>query len=266
MVSITKERRPKTLIRKLFRLLDILRVRNQSQTVTLFTQAVRSTNHAGEVYVALQNEDTAEDVVVITSLDKLPFCCHADLVLMNKEQLLTAASILNERLPAVLRIDMGRSDFYIRNSIEFIVGLNDDPPAKSATPSRKFISSGPISPLAKHSRFQNSQLFASHSLLGDVTEEEDESDPESVVTPHPRHERPLQGRRILVQGQSTQPHPTSGLTPEILNSNSTGTRRITRSQSIRTPKVHRAPSERASRSYSERMSPPVAPCPSLAYF
>ena len=189
---------------------------------------------------------------------------------MNRGQLLTAASALNERLPAVLQIDTGRSDCYIRNSIEFIVGLRNDPPdapAKPATPSRKFIPSSPISPLAKRGRPQNSQLFASPSLLGDVTEEEE---PEGHPIMTTQGQPPLK-RRKITQGSvppappRVQPHLS---TPQ--NSGSTHTLRITRSQSTRATRPLQLPPDRVLRSHSKRVDPKsfttVTPRPPLSSF
>jgi hypothetical protein len=96
--------------------------------------------------VALQNEDTAEDAIVITALDTIPFCCHEDLLAMTRPQLINAALTLNNKLPAVLRIDIGstRSDGFIRNSIEVLVGIrNGEAPYSSHTnDSRRDISEG----------------------------------------------------------------------------------------------------------------------------
>ena len=268
MVSISNPHRPRTPVRRLSRLLNIFsHPGNHPRTASRFIQAVRSTNHAGEVSVAIQNEDAAEDAIVVTSLDKIPFCCHADLLLMKREPLLTAASVLNERLPSALQIDTDRSDSYIRNSIEFIVGLRNNPPdapTKPATPSRKFVPSSPISPLAKRSRSRNSQLVASSSL-GDVTEEEElEGNP--VVTPQGCG-RPLK-RRKLVQGPvSPTPLRVKPRPSAIRSLGSTPTQRITRSQSMHT-RPQQPLSDRILRSYSQRMNPKistiVAPHPSLA--
>ncbi|KAH9855474.1 hypothetical protein C2E23DRAFT_690290, partial [Lenzites betulinus] len=73
--------------------------------------------------VALQNEDLDEDVIVITALNAVPFCCHADLVTMNRTELLGVADSLNTKLPLAMQIDTGdsRSDVLIRNSIEVLV-------------------------------------------------------------------------------------------------------------------------------------------------
>lgn len=81
--------------------------------------------------VALQNEDTAEDAIVITALDTIPFCCHEDLLSMTHAQLITVAAVLNAKLPAVLAIDLAGDPTFIRNSVEVIVGLRRSfpPPA-----------------------------------------------------------------------------------------------------------------------------------------
>ena len=270
MVSVLKGHMPRTPVRRLSRFLNIFsRPNNQPRKASRFMQAVRSMNRTGEVSVAIQNEDAAEDAVVVTSLDKLPFCCHADLILMNRDQLLTAASVLNERLPAALQIDTDRSDSYIRNSIEFIVGLRTDPPdapTKPMTPSRTFVPSSPISPLAKRGRSQNSQLVVTTSPLYDVTEEEQDSEP-SVATPY--KEPPLKRRR-LVQGavfpalSGIQRRPST-----VENSTPAPTRSITRSQSAHTTRSLQH-SNRAARSHSQRMNPKrsiaVTPHPSLISF
>ncbi|OCH91776.1 hypothetical protein OBBRIDRAFT_694213, partial [Obba rivulosa] len=73
--------------------------------------------------VALQNEDEDEDAVVITALNVIPFCCHADLVAMPRAALLGVAHTLNAKLPAALRIDVSPpcSDTAIRHAIERLV-------------------------------------------------------------------------------------------------------------------------------------------------
>jgi hypothetical protein len=275
MVSISKGHRPRTPARRLSRFLNIFsRPSNQPRTASRFVLAVRSTNRAGEVSVAIQNEDVQEDAVVVTSLDKLPFCCHADLILMNREQLLIAASVLNERLPTALQIDTDRSESYIRNSIEFVVGLRTDPPdapAKPTTPSRKFVPSSPISPLAKRSRSQTSQLFTTPSPLGDVTEEEEPNLEPSVPTPYPSCKGPPLKRRKLVQGSDFPTPPCVQSRPESSqNLSSMHTRSITRSQSAHITRQIRPPSDRVIRSYSQRAkqksSIAATPYPSLASF
>ncbi|KAH8088897.1 hypothetical protein BXZ70DRAFT_869638, partial [Cristinia sonorae] len=73
--------------------------------------------------VALQNDDTDEDAVVITALTVLPFCCHADLLTMSRDELVGVAETLNRKLPEALRIDTGagRTEGFIRNSVEVLV-------------------------------------------------------------------------------------------------------------------------------------------------
>ncbi|KAF7295185.1 Glutamine amidotransferase type-2 domain-containing protein [Mycena indigotica] len=78
--------------------------------------------------VALQNEDLTEDVVVITALSTLPFCCHEDLLTMSRPGLVAVAESLNEKLPIAMRISISRTrtDTAIRNEVEFIVGLRNN--------------------------------------------------------------------------------------------------------------------------------------------
>jgi len=187
---------------------------------------------------------------------------------MKREQLLTAASVLNGRLPAALQINTDRSDSYIRNSIEFIVGLRNNPPdapTKPATPSRKFVPSSPISPLAKHGRSQNSQLVANPSPLGDVTEEE-ELEGHPVVTTQ-MCGRPLKRRRLVQGPVSPTPLRVKPRSSTIQSLGSTPTRRITRSHSTHT-RQQQPLSDRSMRSHSQRVNPKsstlVAPHPSLA--
>ncbi|KAJ6618227.1 hypothetical protein B0H10DRAFT_1644426, partial [Mycena sp. CBHHK59/15] len=73
--------------------------------------------------MALQNEDVAEDAVVITALSTLPFCCHEDLLTMLRADLIGVATALNAKLPAALAIPVSplRTDAGIRNMIEFVV-------------------------------------------------------------------------------------------------------------------------------------------------
>ncbi|KAJ7273378.1 hypothetical protein C8J57DRAFT_988312, partial [Mycena rebaudengoi] len=73
--------------------------------------------------MALQNDDPAEDAVVITALSMLPFCCHEDLLTMARPALLGVAHTLNAKLPGVLRIPVSpaRTDAAIRYAIEFVV-------------------------------------------------------------------------------------------------------------------------------------------------
>lgn len=82
-------------------------------------------SHGGRNCVALQNDDVEEDAVVITALKVVPFCCHADLLLMSRVELVRVADNLNAKLPVAMRIDTSsnRTDHFIRTSIELIVGI-----------------------------------------------------------------------------------------------------------------------------------------------
>lgn len=93
-----------------------------------------SSSKPGSACVALQNEDPNEDAVVITTLNVIPFCCHADLVMMPRRHLLAVANTLNAKLPAAMQIDVSplRSDAFIRNSIEILVGLKRTGPVPQA--------------------------------------------------------------------------------------------------------------------------------------
>lgn len=83
--------------------------------------------------VAIANEDHSENAVVITALNSLPFCCHADLLVMSRELLVDTAITLNAQLPCALQIDITqrRSSRDIRESIELLVGIQQSrgPPA-----------------------------------------------------------------------------------------------------------------------------------------
>ncbi|KAK1227101.1 hypothetical protein PQX77_009934 [Marasmius sp. AFHP31] len=75
--------------------------------------------------IALQNEDPEMDAVVITALDSVPFCCHEELVGMTRDELVEAAEKMNEKLPGVLCVDVGKgvTGRGIRNAIEVLVGI-----------------------------------------------------------------------------------------------------------------------------------------------
>ena len=75
--------------------------------------------------VALQNEDQAEDAVVITALDTIPFCCHEDLVTMSRAELINVARSLNAKLPAAMALDVSPTiaTSFIRSAIELVVGI-----------------------------------------------------------------------------------------------------------------------------------------------
>ncbi|KIY47735.1 hypothetical protein FISHEDRAFT_12826, partial [Fistulina hepatica ATCC 64428] len=73
--------------------------------------------------VALQNDDTDENAIVVTTLDSVPFASPEDLLRMSRPQLADIAIFLNSKLPSVLQIDISdsRSDAFVRDSIELIV-------------------------------------------------------------------------------------------------------------------------------------------------
>ncbi|KAA1477821.1 hypothetical protein DENSPDRAFT_744509, partial [Dentipellis sp. KUC8613] len=73
--------------------------------------------------IALLNDLPELDAVVVTALDSVPFCCHADLLSMARPELLAVALRLNARLPVALQIDLSplRPDAYIRTAIELLV-------------------------------------------------------------------------------------------------------------------------------------------------
>lgn len=106
----------------------------------------------GAPSIALQNEDLSNDAIVITTLPETPFCCHEDLVAMNRPQLEHVACALNDRLPAALQIDItpARSDAFLRNSIELAVGLRTHPAPPAATASANDENAPPPKP--KHAR------------------------------------------------------------------------------------------------------------------
>jgi hypothetical protein len=78
--------------------------------------------------VALQNEDDDKDAVIITALNSIPFCCHADLLIMSRVELIQTATTMNAKLPKVLQIDVSgsRTNNFIRHSIELLVGIRTD--------------------------------------------------------------------------------------------------------------------------------------------
>jgi hypothetical protein len=74
------------------------------------------------------NED--EDCIVVTTLKSLPFCCHADLLVMPLDELHSVVQILNARLPVALQVGTGsgRTAVEIRHDIETIVGYGKSAP------------------------------------------------------------------------------------------------------------------------------------------
>jgi len=75
--------------------------------------------------VALQEEDRELDAIVITTLPCFPFCCHEELLLMSRQQLLDVAKTFNSRLPLTAQICIfnGIADTSIRHHIEMLVGI-----------------------------------------------------------------------------------------------------------------------------------------------
>ncbi len=151
--------------------------------------------------IALQNEDTAEDAIVITALDAIPFCCHEDLLTMSHSQLVSVAAKLNDKLPNVLTISLDEDASFIRNSIEVIVGLRRavPPPAPKISRTRDVtqdVDSPSSSPCARLSTRGTPKLA--------ILDEEDEDD----LPPRKRYRRismpsptPRQRPRTV-----TQPH------------------------------------------------------------
>ncbi|KIY73944.1 hypothetical protein CYLTODRAFT_448543 [Cylindrobasidium torrendii FP15055 ss-10] len=73
--------------------------------------------------IAILNEDPTEDAVIVTTFDVVPFCCHKDLLALDRTELVRAALQLNARLPAILSIDIERNNKFITDSIEVLVGI-----------------------------------------------------------------------------------------------------------------------------------------------
>jgi hypothetical protein len=75
--------------------------------------------------MALQNSDHSIDAVVISTLLKLPFCCHEDLLTMSPSRIVEVAQEMNERLPEALKIDLSQPRDYgdIRRDVEVLVGI-----------------------------------------------------------------------------------------------------------------------------------------------
>ena len=155
----------------------------------------------GIARVALQQYDQPLDAIVITTLPSYPFCCHEDLLMMSRPQLVQAALLLNSRLPDCSQIELadGIPDAHIRHSIERLVGIIPDMPgAPKAIKSRRFertddseidirddleqdtLPSPPTSPLSMRvSRRQEKALPVMSSpphLLERLEEEDDEND------------------------------------------------------------------------------------------
>jgi hypothetical protein len=206
--------------------------------------------------LALQNEDHTEDVVVITTLNNIPFCCHEDLLTMSREQLLSAALTLNARLPAALKIDVSHRspDALIRNSIELIVGLRSEvPPAPKAVKMHSdsglyrmgINRSPPSSPLAMRTRSRDLCV----SLEGPRLARLDEEDEDSMLV-----DRPAKRRRdsVIVPDITT---PRCSLPEDIFcTPTPLHRKRLFRTQSHRVAPSGSPTLKRVLRSYSQKLS------------
>ena len=206
----------------------------------------------GRNCVALQNEDAEEDAVVITALNVVPFCCHADLLLMDRAQLIEVANNLNSKLPLAMLIDTsaGRSDGFIRHSIELLVGIRHVVPG-APKPNRSLslsvsnlsfndesrVSSvlplSPVSPLATRKRQAAAvpEHVASPPLVSLREESEDTSNILSELSPRGR---PQKRRRISDERDSS---PEASPTPVRTRTSCRPRGRILRTQSHRTAGV-----------------------------
>jgi len=81
--------------KKLVSLPALLKKRTKSQRI----QAIKSELAARTLYVVDGEE------IVITSLDKKPFCCQEELSVMPRDELFRVARELNQKLPRALRIE-----------------------------------------------------------------------------------------------------------------------------------------------------------------
>jgi len=250
---------PSTPVRKWSRFLDAFKPAGKRRRghSPRFIHAILSTNHAGKVSVAIQNEDRNEDVVIVTTLDEIPFCCHADLLTMNRDQLQVVIQSLNAKLPSALQIDAQGTDAQIRNKIEVIVGLRQnapDAPIKAVydqsrvfdLPVRnRYSPMSPMSPLARRSRSQSSytSLLATPNL-GVLEEETEETEIKIFHRKEDEDNRP-QAKRRKLDDMGVQS--TTFFSPK---------QRVTRSQSARasTKAPPAVPYTRVLRSHSQKLS------------
>ncbi|CAA7257490.1 unnamed protein product [Cyclocybe aegerita] len=148
--------------------------------------------------VAFQLHDDPLDAVVITTLPCYPFCCHEDLLLMSRKQLMDVATIFNARLPQNIQIELSDaiSDAHIRHCIERLVGIVPNvpgapKPAKSKIMEKEgermlkmnvdlhadALPSPPSSPLAmRASRRRGLSLMSSPPRVLESLREEEEDD------------------------------------------------------------------------------------------
>ncbi|KAF8191265.1 hypothetical protein BJ912DRAFT_902501 [Pholiota molesta] len=163
--------------------------------------------------VALQQDDEPFDAIVITTLPCYPFCCHEDLLLMSRQQLINVAATFNARLPHVMKIEISDtvSDAHIRHCIERLAGIVPDIPAaprrirswldkkrKESEDPQAFLSSKipqldkfpspPASPLAMRASRRRSftTLISTPPRMLERLDEEDEKS----------EERPLKKRKV----------------------------------------------------------------------
>ena len=166
-------------------------------TADLIQQQQQQQQREGKAQIALQQYDQPLDAIVITTLPSYPFCCHEDLLMMSRSQLVKAAELFNSRLPVCSQIGLadGIPDAHIRHSIETLVGIVPDMPgAPKAIKSRRFkrseidllgdleqdtLPSPPTSPLSMRVSRRQEKAFpvmSSPPHLLERLEEEDEND------------------------------------------------------------------------------------------
>ena len=112
-----------------------------ARNATLVKDFVQQQHRQGTARIGIQQYDQPLDAIVITTLPSYPFCCHEDLLMMSRPQLIQAAVSLNSRLPVCSQIELadGIPDAHIRHSIETLVGIVPDMPgAPKAIKSRRF--------------------------------------------------------------------------------------------------------------------------------
>ncbi|EPQ51626.1 hypothetical protein GLOTRDRAFT_96345 [Gloeophyllum trabeum ATCC 11539] len=161
--------------------------------------------------VAVESDSPISGSVIITTFPVPPFCCHAHLHSMDREQLRSVAQTINSRLPLALGIDTtaSRTDTQIRRDIEVFVGLRkpeDDggeprvpgapkairsrtvtmgpPPGVPPSGCRRRQLASPKSPLAGR-RGSRAFSMALGSPMLDILEEEDDEDG-TMLTIHNR--------------------------------------------------------------------------------
>lgn len=82
--------------------------------------------------VAIQQEDTSLDAIVVTTLPNYPFCSHEDLLRMSRAELITVARAMNARLPANSASQIPTDDRVleaaVRSQIEALVGIRPPVP------------------------------------------------------------------------------------------------------------------------------------------